>query len=71
MCTSQRKAGRAVVRPALNVYGAFSAKVSAMKRIVTFLLLVVFALVFAGCGSDKDRGVNKDKDKPKAVKDSD
>lgn len=36
-------------------------------RIVTLLLLAAVALGSAGCSNEAERGINKDKDKPKAV----
>ena len=34
-----------------------------MARLIV-LLAVLIALLPAGCGSDKEKGINKDKDKP-------
>jgi hypothetical protein len=42
-----------------------------MKRLGCSLLAIVFVLIVSGCGSDKDRGVNRDKDRPTAAKDAD
>ncbi len=37
-----------------------------MRKIVYWLLVVVFLGTIAlGCGGDKDKGINKDKDRPK------
>jgi hypothetical protein len=37
-----------------------------MKRILGFFV-VILAFSVVGCGSEKDKGINKDKDKPKAA----
>jgi hypothetical protein len=37
-----------------------------MKRWLTILLAIVLAGGVAGCGGDKDKGANKDKDLPRA-----
>lgn len=37
-----------------------------MRRLLTALLVVLVAMPLAGCNSDKDRGKNKDHDKPRA-----
>jgi hypothetical protein len=42
-----------------------------MKRFLATLLVLMFALAVGACTSDKDRGVNKDKDKPQVAKDAD
>jgi hypothetical protein len=33
-----------------------------MKRLLTFLLTCLVALALVGCGSDRERGKNRDKD---------
>jgi hypothetical protein len=38
----------------------------AKKRALGFLLAALLALLSASCSSDKDKGINKDKDKPRA-----
>jgi Prokaryotic membrane lipoprotein lipid attachment site len=42
-----------------------------MKKLGYALFVIVLTLIVSGCGSDKDRGVNKDKDRPIAAKDAD
>jgi hypothetical protein len=42
-----------------------------MKKLGWALLAIVLAAAVSGCGSDKDRGVNRDKDRPTAAKDAD
>jgi predicted small secreted protein len=37
-----------------------------MRRLLIALLAVLLAVPLAGCGNDKDRGINKDRDKPRA-----
>jgi uncharacterized lipoprotein len=37
-----------------------------MKRFVSVLLAALVALSLAGCGNDKEKGVNKDRDMPRA-----
>jgi hypothetical protein len=37
-----------------------------MKRLFYLLLCVCLAVGLSGCGGSQDRGINKDKDKPKA-----
>jgi hypothetical protein len=37
-----------------------------MKRILAVLLAGALACALAGCGSDKDKGINKDRDKPRS-----
>jgi hypothetical protein len=36
-----------------------------MKRFCALLLVAVALIGQAGCGGNKDKGINKDKDKPK------
>jgi hypothetical protein len=36
-----------------------------MKRLLCLVLAVVLAAVLPGCGSDREKGINKDKDKPR------
>jgi hypothetical protein len=38
----------------------------AMKRFLCILLCACLAVGLCGCGGDKERGTNKDKDKPRA-----
>jgi hypothetical protein len=38
-----------------------------MKRWLYILLSVVLAVGLCGCGNEKERGMNKDKDKPRAA----
>ena len=38
-----------------------------MRRLLAVLLLVALSTFLVGCGNDADRGVNKDKDRPKAT----
>jgi hypothetical protein len=42
-----------------------------MKRIICGWVLLLFVTALAGCGSEKDRNVNADRDKPRAAKDND
>jgi hypothetical protein len=37
-----------------------------MRRVLTALLAVLLALPAAGCGGERDKGINKDRDKPRA-----
>ena len=37
-----------------------------MKRLFTLVLGVVVTCCLAGCNSDKDKGINKDRDKPRS-----
>ncbi len=36
-----------------------------MKRWLCILLAVVLAAVLPGCGGERDKGINKDRDKPR------
>jgi hypothetical protein len=36
-----------------------------MKRLAGLLLAVLLSALVLGCGSDKDKGMNKDRDKPR------
>jgi hypothetical protein len=36
-----------------------------MKRLLCVLLALILAAPLSGCGGDKDKGINKDKDKPR------
>jgi hypothetical protein len=38
----------------------------AVKRLLALLLGVVLALGCLGCGSDKEKGINSNRDRPKA-----
>ena len=42
-----------------------------MKRLLSLVMVLVVAGLFVGCGNDKDRNVNKNKDVPQAPKDAD
>jgi len=46
----------------------FSHRRAAVKRLLVFLLLlgVVLATACLGCGSDKEKGINSNRDRPKA-----
>jgi hypothetical protein len=37
-----------------------------MRRLLFALLSVLLAVPLAGCGSERDRGINKDRDKPRS-----
>jgi hypothetical protein len=64
------KAGCAEAQPAFAIFQKRETELS-MKKLGWALLAIVLALVVSGCGSDKDRGVNRDKDRPTAAKDAD
>ena len=36
-----------------------------MKKLVSVLLAALLALSLAGCGNDKEKGINKDRDMPR------
>jgi hypothetical protein len=36
-----------------------------MKRLLSLLLMLVLVGVLTGCGGDRDKGINKDRDKPR------
>jgi hypothetical protein len=38
-----------------------------MRRLTAVFLALVLAGLAAGCGGDKDRGVNRDRDRPRAA----
>ncbi len=37
------------------------------KRLVALVLAVLVAALVPGCGGDKDKGINKERDRPKPV----
>jgi hypothetical protein len=37
-----------------------------MRRLLIVVLAALLAVPLAGCNSDKDRGINKDRDQPRA-----
>jgi hypothetical protein len=37
-----------------------------MRRLTRLVAAVLLAALAAGCGSEKDRGVNRDRDRPRA-----
>lgn len=38
-----------------------------MRKLLIALLAIVLIVPLVGCGGDKDKGINKDKDKPRAA----
>jgi hypothetical protein len=42
-----------------------------MRRFVWMLAVLLVSAALVGCGSDKDRGQNRDKDKPQATEPKD
>jgi hypothetical protein len=38
-----------------------------MKAFVSLLLAALLAVSLAGCGNDKEKGINKDRDMPRSV----
>jgi hypothetical protein len=36
-----------------------------MKRLTSFLLALLLPVLILGCSGDKDKGINKDRDKPR------
>jgi predicted small lipoprotein YifL len=38
-----------------------------MKRLTFVLLAALLAVSLAGCGNDKEKGINKDRDMPRAA----
>jgi hypothetical protein len=67
--SAKNKAGCAEAQPAFAFFMK-RVKGQSMKKLAWISVAIVLAAI-VGCGSDKDRGVNRDKDRPTAAKDAD